>query len=153
MKLHVVILYIILLNLLSSCNFNITDMPGPQISSTIESAKKHGSFICGFKVNENKINGSPVNSIFAEKKYWLSEGFWGHFEVNCCESQIVIVYDVSHNAVKGNDVPEYWKYINNLVVTRYYKGTVFPDSITIKVIPDINKPDSFGNFTLYKIKE
>ena len=62
---------------LSSCNFNITDIPGPQISSTIETSKKHGTFICAYNLKGNKINGIRVESFFAEKKYWLGEGLFG----------------------------------------------------------------------------
>jgi hypothetical protein len=136
--------------LFPSCNFNIDDNPGPQISSSVEDAKNHNTFICAYKVNRNRINGSLVNSIFAEKKYWLNEGFFGTFDINCCESQLIIVYDSSHNSTPLNDIPESWEAIHSDIIAKYYDGIVFPDTIHIMVKPDVTKAIE-NDITLCKI--
>jgi hypothetical protein len=141
-----------ILIMVSSCNFNINDNPGPQTSSSIESSKSHGAFICAYKVNGSRINGSLVESIFAEKKYWLNQGFFGSFDINCCQSQLVIVYDSSHNSTPLNDVPENWEVIHSDIMVKYYDGIVFPDTIHIMVKPDVKK-DSVNDITLYKVND
>jgi len=136
----------------SSCNFNMTDIPGPQVSSTIESSKSHDAFICAYKVNGNRINGSLVNSIFAEKKYWLNEGFFGRFDINCCESQLVIVYDSSHESVPFNDVPKNWQIIHSDIIVKYYESVVFPDTIHMQVRLNVKDSSVVNDIALYKIQ-
>jgi len=142
--------FALIATLLSSCNFNIDDIPGPQTSSSIEDAKNHKTFICAYKVNGNRINGSLVNAIFAEKKYWLNEGFFGRFEINCCESQLIIVYDSSHNSTPLNDIPENWEAIHSDIIVKYYDGIIFPDTVHIMVKPDTAKA-IVNDIALYKI--
>ena len=142
-----------LIMLFSSCNFNITDNPGPQTSTSIDWSKKHGAFICAYKVNGNRINGNLVESIFAEKKYRLNEGFFGTFEIDCCESQLIIVYDSSHNSNPLNDVPENWNYFRGEIIVKQYTGVVFPDTVHIRVRPNVKDSTVVNDFTLYKIKE
>jgi len=147
----------IVILLFSSCNFNITDIPGPQISTNIKSAKSHGTFICAFTPNGKKLNGSEMKSIFAEKKYFLNEGFFGRFDIDCCESQLVIIYNGNDYVETLNDIPQNWEVVGFFpsytgILMKSYKGSVFPDSIPIKIIPDVKKPDSIEMLTLYKVK-
>lgn len=142
--------------LLFSCNFNITDNPGPQISSTIESSKKHNAFICAYKINSNNINGIPIKSIFAEKKYWLSEGFFGKFTINCCESQLIIVFKDDTNIITLDGIPQNWEImdfipIHSKTLVRDYKSNLFPDTIQLKIIPDVKNKQIFEILNLYKI--
>ncbi len=142
--------------LLFSCNFNITDNPGRQISSTIESSKKHSTFICAYKADSSHINGIAVESIFAEKKYSLSKGFFGKFIVDCCESQLIIIFKDDTNIITFDDVPQNWEIIDfkpnhSKMLIRDYKNNLFPDSIQLKMIPDVKKKQIFEILNLYKI--
>ena len=140
-----------------SCNFNITDNPGPQISSTIESSKKHNTFISAYKIDSNNINGIPIKSIFAEKKYWLSKGFFGKFNINCCESQLIIKLIDDNTMITLNDIPQNWEVIdfrslNSKMIIKSQKGIVFPDSITILIRPDVKNKNTLDSLTLYKLR-
>ena len=68
-------------------------------------SKKHDTFICEYKLSGDKINGLKIESIFAEKKYWLGEGFWSRFDINCCESQLIIVFKDNNTMTTLNDIP------------------------------------------------
>jgi hypothetical protein len=140
-----------------SCNFNITDISGPQVSSTIESSKRHGTFICAYSLSGNKINGLRVESFFAENKYSLSEGLLGKFKIDCCESQLVIRLKDDNTIITLNDIPQNWeiigfKSLNSKIIVKDYKGIFFPDSLAIVVKPDVRSEDIFEKLTLYKMK-
>jgi len=154
-KIYIVISIAITM-LLFSCNFNITDNPGPQISSTIESSKKHNTFICAYKIDSNNINGIPIESIFAEKKYWLSKGFFGKFNINCCESQLIITFKDDNNIITLDGIPQNWeiidfKPIHSKMLIRDYKSNLFPDTIQLKIIPDVKNKQIFETLNLYRI--
>lgn len=139
----------------SSCNFNITDKPGPQISSTIESSKNHGAFICAYDVNGNSINGLRIQSVFAEKKYWLEEGYLGEFKINCCESQLIIKLIDENTLITLNEVPQNWEVIgfrslNSKMIVKSQKGIVLPDSITILIRPDVKNKNTLESVTFHK---
>jgi hypothetical protein len=141
----------------SSCNFNLTDIPGPQISTTIRSSKKHGTFICSFRIKGNALNGVEIESIFAEKKYFLRKGFFGKSKINSSESQLVIVFKSDNKMITINDIPKNWDVVgftlhNSKIIVNEYKGNIFKDSIQIKLIPNLKVPSSFEILTLYKIK-
>ena len=140
-----------------SCNFNITDVPGPQVSSTIETSKRHDTFICAYTLSGNKINGLRVESFFAEKKYSLSEGLLGKFKIDCCESQLVISIEDDNTIITLIDTPQNWeiigfKSLNSKIIVKDYKGISFPDSLAIVVRPDVRNEDIFEKLTLYKVK-
>ncbi len=67
-----------LMLMLSACDFNVTDSPGPQISSSIEIAKKNGTFLCEYKGKkpDSTSNKIPIEAIFLEKKYRREKGFF-----------------------------------------------------------------------------
>jgi hypothetical protein len=140
-----------------SCNFNITDIPGPQVSSTIETSKRHGAFICTYTLIGNKINGLQVESFFAEKKYSLSEGLFGKFKIDCCETQLVISLKDDNTIITLNDIPQNWeiigfKSLNSKIIVKDYKGISFPDSLAIVVRPDVRNEGVFKKLTLYRVK-
>lgn len=127
-----------------SCKFNITDNPGPQLSTSIESAKMHSTFICAYKIKGNMINNIPLESIFAEKKYSLGQGFFKGFETDCCETQLVIVFKENNKTASLNDVPTTWDIIgfsqpNSRIMVKYIKGIFLPDTVHIMVRPDVKK--------------
>ena len=141
---------------LASCNFNITDNPGPQISSSIKSSKKHNTFICAYRVNSNTINNIHVKEIFLEKKYFLHEGFFGNFEINCCESQLVIIFKEDNKTTTLNGVPMGWAIIgfnqlNSLAMVQYLKGFIFPNTINIILIPNVKSNHINENIKLFKV--
>ena len=138
--------YITVGSIFSSCNFNITDNPGQQVSSSIESAKKPGTYICAYKVIGDQINGYPIQLIFAEKQYYLNEGIFGTFEINCCESQLVIFFKGENNTASLNGIPQNWDIIgfdqlHSQMMVKYFSEVNFPDTIQISVRPDVNKVD------------
>ena len=140
-----------------SCNYNITDIPGPQVSTTIQSSKRHGTFICAYTLSGNKINGLRVESFFAEKKYCLSEGLLGKFNIDCCESQLIISLKDDNTIITLNDIPQNWEIIgfksrNSKMIVKEYKGIFFPDSLPIVVRPDVRNEDILKKLTLYKLK-
>lgn len=144
-----------MLCLISSCNFNITDNPGPQISSTIESSKKHKTFIGEYKIAGDKMNGREITSIFAEKSYSLTEGLFGHFVIDCCQSQLVIIFKTDSGIITLNDTPINWqvigfKTLHSNSIVKYYTNTVFPDSFNVQVMPSISDTLDIENVTLYK---
>ena len=140
-----------------SCKFNITDNPGPQISTTIKTSKDCGSFICAYNIKGSNINGLRVESIFAEKKYSLGEGIFGKFSLDCCESQLIISFKDDNTMTTLNEVAQNWEILgfklkNSKIITKDYKGILFPDSIQIVMVPDLSNKAGFENLTLYKIK-
>ena len=139
-----------------SCNFNVTNIPGPQVSSTIETSKRHGTFICAYFLNGNNINGLRVESFFAEKKYSLTEGIFGRFTIDCCESQLVIRLKDDNTIITLNDIPQNWEILgfksqNSKIIVKNYKGISFPDSLSIIVRPDVKNKVVFEKLTLYKL--
>jgi hypothetical protein len=150
------IFFIVSFLIYSSCNFNITDKSGPQISSTIESSKNHNAFICAYDVNGHRINGLRIESIFAEKKYWLEDGYLGKFKINCCESQLIIKLLDDNTMITLNDIPQNWEAIdfrslNSKMIVKFQKGIVFPDSITILIKTDVKNKNILDSLTLYKL--
>ncbi|MEO6228563.1 MAG: hypothetical protein ABIP10_00480 [Ferruginibacter sp.] len=143
--------------LLTSCRFNITDNPGPQISSNLESSKSHGAFLCEYKINGSRISGLKVKSIFAEKKYGLQTGFWGKFDINCCESQLVILFQDDNTMTTLNDNPENWEVVgfhlhDSKIIIKYYQGISLPDNIEIYIRSNVENKDSFEIITLNKLQ-
>lgn len=147
-------------SILSSCNFNFNDSPGPQLSSSIHEAQSNGTFICAYKVKGNYINGIGIKAIFAEKQYWRDEGLFLKKTINRCTSQLIIVSNDNEPFTIGQagyDVD--WKVIGfecpgSLVIYRKYKGTLFPDSISIKVVAIRGKNANkvVENLTLSKVR-
>lgn len=157
MKPTFILLAFICCQIFLSCNFNITDNPGPQVSSTIETSKRRGTFICAYTFSEKIINGLQVESFFAEKKYILSEGILGKFEINYYESQLIIRLKDDNTIITLNGIPQNWeisgfKSLNSKIIVKDYKGIYFPDSLAIIVIPDVRNDDIIKKVTLYKVK-
>ncbi len=131
----------------------MTDNHGPQISSTIESSKKHKTFICSYKITESKLNGQEIASIFAEKSYSLTEALFGHFDIDCCKSQLVIVFKNVSGIDTSNKVN--WKVLgfepyHSYIIVKDYYDTVFPNKIDIQVMPSIKDTLNIENVTLLK---
>ena len=148
-------IYIAISVLLVSCNFNITDNPGPQISSTIQSSKAHNVFICAYRIDSSTINGILVESIFAEKKYSLSKGLFGKFNLNCCESQLIIIFKSDHNMISLDGIPQNGEIenfipIHSKMLIRDYKTIFFADTIHLKILPDMKSKLIFKTLNLYK---
>ena len=83
------IVYVLLVMLsMAACEFNITDKPGPQVSSTIEVSKKHKAYLCKYRLDGNRINGVPLNGAFLERKYSLDQGVFSKFHISDSSAQI-----------------------------------------------------------------
>jgi hypothetical protein len=139
---------------MSGCEFNITDKPGPQVSSTIEVSKKHKAYLCNYRIDGNKINGVLLNEIFVEKKYSLDKGFFSKFHVSDSLAQLVIVS-------KGDFATQYTGYAIDWQLVGFkskassiiYRdiGTNLPDSIPLKVVSIKGKNKNvIQELTLYK---
>ncbi len=148
------ILFLIISIVMTSCNFHVIKKPGPQVSWSVVQAKENKTFICSYKLKDSTINGIKIEAIFAERKYSSDGGFFSKFDIDCCESQLVIV-SVNYLASEGAgfsvkwDIPGFNLYSSNLIY-QDYKGGLFPDSIPISVISLKNK-QIIEKHTLYKI--
>ena len=158
MKVFRWVLFLIFIATLESCNFNVENMPGSQISSSIKEAKQIGTFICAYRASQNIINGVNIESVFAEHQYVLGKGLFGNFTINCCESQLVIVSKDDLDYPTLDDVPQKWEIvgfeiINSRILEKDFKSINFPDRIVLEIRPDIiGHKDSIVRTTLYKIK-
>jgi len=142
--------------LLSSCGFNVNNSPGPQMSMSIKEAQKHGTFICEYKIKGGVINGVGIKTIFAEKKFWRQKGLLLKKQINCCESQLVIVSSEPFVADGvGSDIN--WKVVgfetqSSYIINKDYKSILLPDSIPITVVAIKGKDTSqvIQKLILYK---
>lgn len=157
MKFNYVFFSFLTLLFLSSCDFNINDSPGPQMSMSVREAQSHGTFICEYTVPDSSINGVKIKTIFAEKKFWRQEGVLLKKQINCCESQLVIVSTQSFSGgSSGYDVD--WKLSgfespSTYLVYRNFKSIIFRDSIpiTIVVIKGRDSSQVIKRLTLHKV--
>ncbi|MEO8885317.1 MAG: hypothetical protein ABI367_04580 [Mucilaginibacter sp.] len=126
------------------------------MSGTIKESKSHGTFICGYRIKGNKINNIPIKEIFAEHQFWREEGVFLKKDINCCQSQLVIVSSKPFvlDGV-GSDIN--WKIVGfetrgSYVITKDYKTILLPDSIPIVVVAINGKDTSqvVQKLTLYK---
>jgi hypothetical protein len=145
--------------LLSSCDFNINDGPGPKISSSVKESQKHGTFICAYKLRDNYISGIRIQTIFAEKKFLREKGFFLKKVISCCESQLIIVSSTEPFSTQSSGYGVNWKITGFVtpspfasVIYRDYKGMLFPDSIPITVMAIKGKDSAqiIQRLTLYK---
>ena len=142
-----------------SCDFNINNRPGPQMSMSVKEAQSNGTFICEYGIVGNTINGIHINTIFAEKKFWRNEGVLLKKQINCCESQLIIV-SAQHFSNDGTGYDFDWNLqgfegLGNYLIYKDFMSISLPDSIPITVVA-INGKDStrvIEKLTLYKIHE
>ncbi len=127
--------------MLTACDFNINDNPGPQMSSSIKESQKHNTFICAYKLRGAAINGIKIQTVFAEKQFFREKGFFLKKVIICCESQLVIVSQTQPFSTQSSGYDTDWKILGFVnpspeasLIYRDYKGTLFPDSIPIIVI-------------------
>lgn len=140
-----------------SCGLNLKENPGPKFSTSIESAKKNGTFMYSYRMNSRSINNIPVESIFVEKKYFLPKGLLSSYEIECCESQIVIVFAEDNKTASLNDIPINWSIAGfdqptTRVMTLKIKGTEWPDTIRLIVMPDVKNDKMVESIPIYKIE-
>ncbi len=57
MRLSQYVVCLMVIAFMQSCNFNIDDIPGRQVSWSIKSAKKHDTFICAYRANGIQLTG------------------------------------------------------------------------------------------------
>jgi hypothetical protein len=161
MKTNFGIFILIVCFLLSSCDFNVNDWPGQQMSPSVKESKLHGTFICEYRVNGNNINGTAISSIFAEKQFSRQDNLLRSKEISCCESQLLVVSEAQPFSTQTTGYDTNWKIIGFAnpspeasIIYRYYKGTLFPDSIPIKVVGLRGKDSSrvIKRLTLYKVQ-
>ncbi len=138
-----------------SCDFDINDSPGAQMSVSVAEAKKHSTFLYSYRINGNILNGVDIATVFAEKQYWLDPKPFSKNKIDNLTSQLVIVSKnlaVDYN--KGWKLRGF-KSINSLIIYKYYKGTTLPDTIPIAVVSIVGKDTTqiIERDTLYKIKQ
>ncbi|WCT13651.1 hypothetical protein [Mucilaginibacter jinjuensis] len=126
---------------------------------SVEESQGHETFICEYKVRGNSINSVGIKTVFAERKFWREDNIWLKKEINCCQSQLVIVstqpfsteytgYGISWK-IQGFKAP------GTYLVYKEYNGIVFPDSIPIFVVKIKNKDTSqvIETLTLDRVKK
>ena len=148
------IFFTLLVVLLTSCDFHVVKRTGPQYSWFVDQAKQKKTFICEYRLSDSTIKGVKIESVFAEHKYFHDGGFFSKFDIDCCNSQLVVVskdYLASYGTGYSVDwdIPQFEIYSSNIIY-RDYKGTAVPDSILLKVIA---KSDSrvIQSITLRKV--
>ncbi len=149
-----IVLSILICVCLVSCDFDIDASPGAQMSVSAADAKKHGTFLYSYRANKNALYNAEIETVFAEKQYWLDPKPFSKNKIDNLTSQLVIVcknderdYDISWK-ISG------FKSIHTLVIYKYYKGTTLPDTIPLQVV-SINGKDTskvIERDTLYKIR-
>ncbi len=141
---------------MSSCEFNFTDRPGPQRSSTIQDSKKHKAYLCTYRVQENKINGITLKEIFGEKEYYLDAGFFSRFHVSDSSAQLIII-SKERFSEQYSGYGEDWEIegFKQKGSTRIYQDSLqpdLPDSISLKVVSLKDKDRKIlQELTLYKV--
>lgn len=153
-----VYLLLFMLALLSACDFNINDSPGPQMSFSIKEAKKHGTFICAYSVKDSVINGIKISSIFAEKKFWRDEGFWEKKTINCSESQLVIITDSCLSCDGIGPYDNKWNISgfdlkSGYAICASFKGITFHDKMPIRLIRKTKNGYLDSTVYLAKVKD
>ena len=86
----------------------------------------------------------------------MTEGIFGRFTIDCCESQLVIRLKDDNTIITLNDIPQNWEILgfksqNSKIIVKDYKGISFPDSLSIIVRPDVKNKVVFEKLTLYKL--
>jgi hypothetical protein len=124
---------------------------------SVKEAQKHGTFICEYKIKGGVINGVEIKTVFAEKKFWRDKGLLLKKEINCCESQLVIVSSKPF-VMDGVGSGINWKVLgfetkSSYILSKDYKSTVLPDSISITAVAIKGKDSSqvIQKLNLYKI--
>jgi hypothetical protein len=150
--------YLIGCALISSCDFNINDSPGPQMSFSVKEAKKHSTFICAYALQGNVINGIKINTIFAERQFWRDEGFLEKKTINCCESQLVIISDGCFSCDGVGPYDDSWNISGFSLKSSYaiyanFKGTIFPSKMPIVIIKKSTHGDKDTTVYLTKVKD
>lgn len=138
---------------LASCDFNINDKPGPQMSFSIDESRSHGTFLAEYTTTDSLLNGFKINSVFIEKKFWRKDKLLRPKEINCCQSQLVIVCDdglLDYGTIWViKDFTGVW---SSYSVYKDFEGISLPDSIPIEVLAN-NSSDSskvIQRFELHK---
>jgi hypothetical protein len=121
------------LSLLLSCEYNIHDYAGLQVSRDSNISKKHDAFICSY-AHPRSVKGLYIKEVFAEKQYSLKRVF---YPVNDTMSQVVIVFDMYN----GEEREIGWKFKGFEYAGEYgkhkkleKKGIDYPDSLSIDII-------------------
>lgn len=123
--------------MLSACDFNVTNSPGPQISSSIEIAKKNGTFICEYNGQQlNSINHQiRIASVFLERRYRRKKDFFLTKDIDCCASQLVIIS--SHPLVNygtGWKLTDFTRQPSSFCVVKEIAGISAPDSMQLNYV-------------------
>lgn len=139
-----------------ACDFNVTNSPGPQISSSIEIAKKNGTFICAYKAakQDSIIGRLQTGAVFLERRYRREKDFFLTKEINCCASQLVVI-----SSQPLMDYGTRWKLKDftrqpsSFCVIKESAGVNAPDSIQLHYIEfnEMNKDTLFKVIDLYKV--
>ena len=79
-----------------------------------------------------------IESVFAEHKYSHDGGLFSKFDVDCCNSQLVVVSNgcLASDGIGYSvdwDISQFKIYSSNIIY-RDYKGVNLPDSITLDVL-------------------
>jgi hypothetical protein len=128
-------------------------MQGPQYSWSIQDAKKNKTFICEFKAESSVIEGSKIESIFAEKQYKSDGGFFSGYQIDSCKSQIVFVSkDYLTKEGKGYGVNwqmEGFQTYSGKIIFRKFNTSQFPGKIKIKVFKILNDTLKYSQMIIF----
>jgi hypothetical protein len=147
-------LWIVGILLLTSCDFHVNNRTGPQYSWSVAQSKDNRSFICEYRLNNSIINGVDIKNVVAEHAYSSDGGLFSKYDIDCCNSQIVIV-SKSYLASDGRGYSVDWdisgfKVYSSNIIYRELKGVNLPDSITLFVRSKKNN-SVLQTLTLHKV--
>lgn len=148
--------------LITSCDFNVNDSPGSKLSSSIEEAKSHGTYICAYRINNDTIQGVKIEPIFAERKYEREKGLLLNKKIDCCKAQLIFISKNAPFSTQNSGYDVDWKVIgfetpspDASIIYKDYGSIMLPDTIPITIIALKGKDSSktIAKRILYKIKE
>jgi hypothetical protein len=143
-KFNIILFQIFLIVFLSSCRYFNTNL-GKCSSSSIEYAKKKGTFLSEYIPGRIKINDSiqfTIKQVFAENQY----GYYSHsdpsYTIKKDKSLIVVITEKKIDEVKGYSntwIFSNLNWVNPGILSIKYNDSIPPDTIQIDILRrDIN---------------
>ncbi|RAJ83322.1 hypothetical protein CLV59_103286 [Chitinophaga dinghuensis] len=137
-----------------SCGFNITDGPGPQVSSSVEISQEAGTFICEYKgkTADSTANDIPIKQIFIEKQYHFVRDFYLKKVISCCTSQLVIVTEQPLSGYAADwKLKDFTRQSSSYRVIKELNEVQCPDSILLNYISLNGKGEAGGIIKAYYV--
>lgn len=131
---------LLLICILSSCNFSKVDTLGRRSSPSIKRSKKVEAFLWEYKSNYVKINDSiqfAIKEIFAEKQYGQYSYSNPSYTIESCKTQVEIILEQNIFQIQG--FSKTWKFTKLGIdlpdrLSILYDTSIPPDTIPIDIV-------------------